>query len=163
MFFMIFTTFFAITFWINFEWVLASITTQFWKALGIILNTFSWRIFQWISDCIFYRFWMKIDSQRRCQEGQKTWSPDVGFYFAASLATLALKGLLWNLIFATRALKRVLWKFILDVVSRTFSSNFNALRHMPPTRFWALRGMKSGEVMTCWKGAPANTLYLAGS
>ena len=52
-------------------WVFGSIPAQCWKAFGIIFCIFLWRIFQSISDGIFYWFWTKMDPQRRCQEGKK--------------------------------------------------------------------------------------------
>ena len=56
-------------------------------------------------------------SSKTTPGGSKNSVPLVGFWFASSLATLALKGVLQNLILATRARKWVLQNVISDVVS----------------------------------------------
>ncbi len=76
--------------------------------------------FLWILD--------QNGSPKTTPGGSKNSVPLVGFWFASSLATLALKGVLQNLILATRALKRVLQNVILDVVSCIFFLNLFAGR-----------------------------------
>ena len=81
-------------------------------------------------DSRLYFLWIldQNGSPKTTPGGSKNSVPLVGFWFASSLATLALKGVVQNLILATWALKRVLQNVILDVVSCIFFPNLFAGR-----------------------------------
>ena len=113
------------------HWILMSFGIDFGSILWACLYNFLYFfVTEFSMNLRWHLLWIldQNGSPKTTPGGSKNSIPLVGFWFASSLATLALKGVLQNLILATRALKRVLQNVILDVVSCIFFPNLFAGR-----------------------------------
>ena len=105
------------------HWILMGFGIDFGSISGAFCHYFLYFFVTDFSMSLRWHLLWILDqngSPKTTPGGSKNSIPLVGFWFVSSLATLAVKGVLRNLILATRALKRVLQNVILDVVSCIF-------------------------------------------